>query len=453
MTLRTRFAATFTSVVFAVLGAASVFSYYSQKAEILSQIRTRHEQALASLVKVCEESLLTNEDIALLNYLGELASRAEVRTADLVDPAGLVLAHPDPARIGRRSELKASTLFAYQGPVMVRGAPAGLARIAYREGLIAREISAALAKSMGRFLRSVVLGALLFGLLVAWVSAAGLTSPIRLLADGARTIGQGKLEHRIPIERADELGGLAREFNQMAVRLGELDRLKEEFMHTITHDLRNPLNSILGYAELLLMKREQLDAGQVRALETIKNASQELNAMIGEILDLAKLEAGMMKLKRSEADLCEIARGIHEMFQGSARQRELELGLDLRVAKAPLSIDVGLIKRVIENLISNAMKFTPAGGRVIIEVGGDARNRVCGVRDTGPGIPPEQMKYMFQKFHQVPGTQAVKAERGTGIGLAYSKSVVEAHGGLLAVDSEVGKGSRFYLTLPVSGPS
>ncbi len=454
MNLRTRFASYFTLIVFAVLSAASLFFYYSQKAEILHQIRIQQRQALGSLVKVCEEALLTNEDIALLNYLRELVRRKEVASADMVDNSGIILAHPDPAQIGKKIEPEPANPYLYVGPVTVRASQVGQARIAFNPDLLQAQISSALAKSVKRFLQSVVLGSLLLGLLVGWLAAAGLTSPIRLLADGARRIGQGKLDHRIPSGRADELGQLASEFNQMAVRLGELDRMKEEFMHSITHDLRNPLNSVMGYADLLLMNKKALTEAQVKAIQIIRQSSEELNGMISEILDLAKFEAGMMKLKRAEADLCEIARDIHQMFLAAAGQRGIELKIELRLEKAPVFVDVQLVKRVSQNFVSNALKFTPHGGAVTLELEGQAgREYCCAVKDTGPGIPPEHMKLMFQKFSQVPGVEAVGAERGTGIGLALSKQVVEAHGGKIGVESQVGKGSRFYFTLPARTPS
>lgn len=447
MRLRTRFALYFTAMAFAVLGAASLFFYYSQKAEILGQVRIRHRQALASLVKVAEEAILTREDIALLNYLGELAARRGVAAAALVGLDGHYLAHPDPDLIGEEAEASPGP-FAYAGLVSVQGRAVGEARLAFQAGLIEREVGEAVSSSMRRFLRSVVLGSLLLGMLVGLLAADGLTRPVRLLAEGARRIGEGRLEHRIPLERGDELGLLASEFNQMAQRLGELDRMKEEFLHSVTHDLRSPLQSAMGYADLMLKHRERLDESQARSLGMIRQACDQLNELVTQILDLAKLEAGMMKLKLAPADLCELAREVHGLFLAAAGQRRVELGLDLKAARAPVSVDLPLIRRVLQNLVSNALKFTPKGGSIVLEVEESAGEYHCAVRDTGPGIAAAQLGSLFKKFQQASGVEAEGAERGTGLGLALVKSTVEAHGGRAGAESEVGKGSRFYFVLP-----
>jgi signal transduction histidine kinase len=451
MTLRARFEAYFTILVFAILSAASLFFYYSQKAQILEQIQIQQRQALRSLVKVCQEALLANEDIALLNYLMELTGRKEISAADLVGTDGKILAHPDPAQLGRKIEFSTETPYLYTAQVMVQDKTVGEARLAFNPELIGRQIETGLKRSMKRFLQSVVLGSLIFGLLAAVLTATQLTRPIRLLADGARRIGEGKLSHRISLERPDELGQLAGEFNQMAVRLGELDRMKQEFMHSITHDLRNPLNCVIGYSDFLLMNRHELKDKQVRAIELILSSSKQLNDMISEILDLAKFEAGMMKLKVTQEDLCAMLREVHQMFAATAAQKGISLGLRREVAEAPVTIDAPLVRRVIQNFLSNALKFTPKGGTVTLEVEKMPEGGVCcAVKDNGPGIPPEHLKLMFQKFQQVPGIEATKAERGTGIGLALSKSVIEAHGGRVGIDTAVGQGSRFYFVLPAS---
>lgn len=447
MPLRTRFALYFAALVFTVLGAASLFFYHSQKAEALDQLRLRHRQALASLVKVAEEAVLTSEDIALLNYLRELASRPEVASAALVGLDGRILAHPDPELLGEEAEAGEGP-FSYEALVSVQGRSVGEARLSFRAELIDRELGEALAAGMKRFLVSVVLGSLLLGVLVGLVAADGLTRPVRLLADGARRIGEGRLDHRIPLERDDELGRLAGEFNQMAVKLGELDRMKEEFLHSVTHDLRSPLQSAMGYADLMLKHRDRLDESSARSLGMIRQACDQLNELVTQILDLAKLEAGMMRLKLSQGDLCELAREVHGLFLAAADQRKIQLGLNLKTPRAPVSIDLPLIRRVLQNLVSNALKFTPKGGAITLEVEERPGEYVCAVADTGPGIPAEQLGSLFKKFHQAAGVEASGPERGTGLGLALVKSTVEAHGGRAGAESEVGKGSRFHFTLP-----
>lgn len=451
MSLWVRFVLAITIIVSAVLATASSFFYYSQKEETLRQVGIQHEQALKSLVKVCEESLLGKEDLALINYLRSLTAAEDVAFADVIGPDGMVTAHADPAVLGKPAEQASEGQDLIAAPVVLQGQEVAKVRIAYKKESIHRKVHETLAASMVHFSKSVVVGSFVFGLIMAWAFASGLTRPIRLLARGARRIGEGKLDERINIDRRDEIGELAQEFNSMAVKLGELDRMKEDFLQSITHDLRNPLSSISGYSQMLLQGPLALtDDRQRRFIGTIQKATTQLNEMINTILDLAKLEAGMMDLKRADVDLNALAGEVHQLFVPAADQYKIRLALDAKLSSAVSSIDAALVRRVMQNFISNALKFTPPDGTITLRVDKLDSQYRCSVIDTGPGIPPEHLKILFQKFKQVPGIESAKA-RGTGLGLAICKSTVEAHGGRVGVDSTVGKGSTFYFTLPPAG--
>lgn len=471
MNFKAKFSLSIFLLVAIVLAGASFFFYLSEKYNISQQFKNSHQNSIRRLAKVCEESVLAKEDLVAINYIRELSVSPEILSAIFADRSGEIRAATDSLVIGSTSTESAACaaggnsgpkvrtytapggaeLMEYCTPVVSGGNLLGTAAILYKSDVIKTSTAKVLRESLIRFLKWAVLGSLLLGIVVGMVFAAWLTKPIERLVEGARSIGEGQLDHRIQIANKDEIGRLAQEFNQMAERLSELDSMKQEFINSMTHDLRNPLAGIRGYAEMMKNGRTgPLTERQNKYLDTILSSVLVLGEMIDDVLDLAKLDAGMMTLNLTTIDLSALAGDIVKMFEAAAEKEKIRLSLDAQQVSA-LPADEGLIRRLISNLISNSLKFTPDEGSITVIIREEANGFVrCSVNDTGPGIPKESLGRMFKKFEQIQNRAVTRKVKGTGLGLAICKVTAEAHGGEIGVLSEEGKGSSFFFTLPVN---
>ena len=227
----------------------------------------------------------------------------------------------------------------------------------------------------------------------------------------------------------------------------EIDRMKDDFFHSITHDLRNPMTSIRGFLKFLLDGTGgPLTEQQRRMIEIMDRASIGLLGMINDILDLAKLESKKMDIQLSDANLVEITKRILEFLQPQILKKSIETKIEVPDGKNNVYVkcDAKLIERVINNLVGNALKFTPEKGKVTITLL-DKQDRVeVQVCDTGEGIPPEYLDKIFEKFQQVAGQR----KGGTGLGLTICKYIVETHRGKIWVNSKLGEGSTFSFYIP-----
>ncbi len=226
----------------------------------------------------------------------------------------------------------------------------------------------------------------------------------------------------------------------------ELDSMKEEFLHSITHDLRNPLTAIRGFIRLLQSGQTgALSDVQNKMLDTMEKASLRLLTMVNDILDLARLDAGKLQLHLEECSFEDVAVRILELFSPQSRNDAIKMTLEKSGAPlTPIVADHNLIERVFTNLVGNAAKFTPSGGSITIRIDNQPDNFRCEVADTGEGIPPDYLDKVFDKFKQVEG----HFKGGAGLGLTICKRIVEAHGGKIWVESEMGKGATFIFTIP-----
>jgi signal transduction histidine kinase len=214
----------------------------------------------------------------------------------------------------------------------------------------------------------------------------------------------------------------------------------------IVHDLRNPLSAVEGYLQLLeAVGLEDKSAPQY--LHAVSRSTQTLMDMITAMLDLAKLEAGEMRLDLSEVDLNQVVSNVEVGMRSLLEQKALRFEANLPGGLSPLRADRESLRRILVNIISNAITFSPRAGRITVAaLSEDGQVRIT-VQDEGPGIPPDYRDRIFEKFGQVESRQSGR-KYSTGLGLAFCKMAVEAHGGQIGVESEVGKGSAFWFTLP-----
>jgi signal transduction histidine kinase len=245
---------------------------------------------------------------------------------------------------------------------------------------------------------------------------------------------------------------LFRDLDRSRTELEDASRHKSEFLASMSHELRTPLNAVIGFSEVLLDELfGEVNDRQAEYLRDIWNSGRHLLELLNEILDLSKIEAGKMELDPQRFDVAPVL----EYSLGLLRQRAVNHGISLELL---VPGDVGAIdadelrfKQVVVNLLTNAVKFTPDGGRVTVAAGRVGEELQVTVTDTGIGVPPEDRQRIFESFHQ--GGRGAPKEEGTGLGLTLSRRIVELFGGRMWLDSEVGVGSTFGFAMPVGSPS
>jgi signal transduction histidine kinase len=294
-------------------------------------------------------------------------------------------------------------------------------------------------------------GTLIAAIGTALVIARTITRPIRLLVAGTRQVAKGTFA-RIKVSSTDEIGDLAAAFNSMSGSLDALNRFRAEMMQHISHELRMPLQTMHSAYYLLTKEQEgPLNEQQKRLLGFIRENIDKIAMFSNQFLDLSKVEAGMMEYNIKPYDLAAVVR--REVDDAVLIAEGKKISLTFAAAPAPeVLIDLDKTSQVVSNLLSNALKYTDAGGKVDVAVGATSRGAFFSVRDTGPGIPPEELPKIFKKFYRA--THAVRGQKkGTGIGLAFVKAVVEGLGGTVRATSTVGVGSLFtveFLPAPVT---
>jgi len=232
-------------------------------------------------------------------------------------------------------------------------------------------------------------------------------------------------------------------------KIREASRLKGEFLANMSHELRTPLNAIIGFTELMYKGKVGPMAAQHKEyLEDILTSSRHLLQLINDVLDLAKVESGKMEFRPERVDLAKLLGEVRDVVRGLAASKRLQLDVDVDPEVATVTVDPARVKQILYNYLSNAIKFTPEKGRINVRIvpEGPELFRID-VEDTGVGISPDQLGSLFVEFQQLDaGTN--KKYQGTGLGLALTKQLAEAHGGRIAVRSAVGQGSVFSAILP-----
>jgi signal transduction histidine kinase/CHASE3 domain sensor protein len=231
----------------------------------------------------------------------------------------------------------------------------------------------------------------------------------------------------------------------------ELDRLKDDFVATVSHELRTPLTSMMGFLQMIREgEAGDLTPEQDRFLSIVYRSSERLQRLVGDLLFVARLDASGIQLQPEDVRVDEVMLEAVESVSATARNRELELVQDIREVP-PIEADRERLAQLLGNLLSNALKFTPAGGTVTARTFREDGRVVAEIEDTGIGIPTAEQDRLFQRFFRS-STATAQAIPGTGLGLVISKAIAESHGGRITVDSRPGEGTCFRLELPIDGP-
>ncbi|MDE3167245.1 MAG: HAMP domain-containing protein [Acidobacteriota bacterium] len=293
--------------------------------------------------------------------------------------------------------------------------------------------------------------ALILGSLLGYFMAGRALTPVLEVARTAQRITGSNLSLRIPMRDAgDELDYLILTFNRMIERLEASFRQMRQFSTDVSHELRTPITAIRGQLEVALFTAqttEQYREAMFNALQDIDRLSQIVRAL----LLLSQAESGQLVLQKSRLDLCGVAGDLVDQFQIPAEAAGIRLVADLP-AECPAVVDRVQIERLLTNLLSNALKFTPEGGEVRLSVAPEENTVRIVVEDTGKGIPTEHLPHIFDRFYRVPGEGTAPApEQGLGLGLSFVAWIVKAHRGRIHVDSTPGKGTKFTIHLPAGG--
>ncbi len=311
--------------------------------------------------------------------------------------------------------------------------------------------------------------ALLLSGMVSFFIVQSISSPLKQLTQGTHAISEGKFFYRLDTTRSDEFGELAKDFNTMTRRLDELDQMKKDFVAHVSHELKVPLASMQETNRLLLeLIPGPLSEKQRRLLELNLASGQRLSAMIGNLLDMSRLEAGVMEYELKANNLAELVRNAATDLQTLAGERGLEVKVEIPEPTLMVECDGDRIMQIIRNLIGNAVKFSPKGGQILVRAAtnhapppgmpeawrGKVLSHANGkpftlisVTDSGPGVPDEHKEKIFEKFHQVKQGKKMPGQ-GAGLGLAISRTIAEAHRGAIWVEDNPGGGSVFYLLIP-----
>ena len=451
-----------------------------QLTALSSELVSRHYPAIESSRRLIgsvssqlrnEKKYLIVRDAALLREFDQEADDFQRRLAALLALEESEEGRQLLERVGREQRDYRAAVLDQAGNGGERGSKVSTEYERRRDALIGRmmdlldayislcdvRVGAVMAESRDRtaqaetILRELLLVSILCTILLAAVASYSILHPLRRVQEHIRAIGQGQFGASLQTAVPQELRELVETVNWMGHTLKELDELKAEFFSQISHELRAPLASLREGIQLLLDQvAGPLTAPQREALMIMKDSSQRLIQQISTMLDLSKMEAGMMEYHIAPADLKRLADGSVDKVRWLAESKQIPVLIHAPDSRVWVPMDAARIEQVLDNLLSNALKFSPKGATVHVRMEPDpaAGGIRVAVKDAGPGIAPEDMPHIFNRFYQG-RRQGMQTVAGSGVGLALAKKIVEGHHGRIWVESREGQGTTVLFVLPV----
>lgn len=289
-----------------------------------------------------------------------------------------------------------------------------------------------------------------FAALLAILISRSIALPMQKMAGVAQGIARGDYSQTAPNTGPNEVQALAQSLNEMSQQVQATQQVQRDFLANVSHELKTPLTSIQGFAQAILDGTAASPEALKRSATIIYDEADRMRRLVEGLLDLARLDSGLRPLHRVPLDLRSMLAAIAEKFGPRAKTKGLELQTELPPTLPTLIGDADRLAQVFTNLLDNALKHTPAGGNVTLSASAIAEGVMIAVKDSGPGIPLEDLHRVFERFYQVDKSRA-HAE-GLGLGLAITKEIVEAHGGSVGVESQAGHGAKFSVRLPLARP-
>jgi signal transduction histidine kinase len=287
------------------------------------------------------------------------------------------------------------------------------------------------------------LGATVIALVLGGLLARAISRPVKELTDATQRVAGGELGHQVPVRTRDELGDLAISFNQMSADLATSNQLQRQMTADVAHELRTPLSIILGYTEALSDGKLH---GKPAIYDAMYGEAQLLSHLVDDLRTLSLADAGELTLNRGPVAPGECLERVATSHAELAAQRNIRLVLQIAPDLPLVDVDRERLAQVVANLVGNALRYTPDDGTITLSAASNDDRVLLRVSDTGPGIEPEHLPHVFKRFYRADASRPANGE--SGLGLAIARSLVEAHGGTLQVDSTPGQGATFTVALP-----
>jgi signal transduction histidine kinase len=442
--LRFRLVASFTLVILVTIG--SVFFFINQATQDqIRQFEERVDRALAERM----EAELSSYYFQQRNWRGiqpfvEQWGNLYGQRIILTDANGIVVADSDAELLGELYDADSP------GRPLLPPWQAGAIGTLYitpksssDAGFTSLQI---LFKAIGLFFIWGGLIAAAIALVMTFFLSRRILAPVKALTLAARRLGQGDSSQRVQFKDKSEVGELAQTFNSMASDLEHAERLRQNMVADVAHELRTPLSNVRGYLEAVRDGVIEPDADTIRSLD---EEAMLLSRLVDDLQELSLAEAGELKVVCQAEDIAKLIKKTVAPWQTQMAAKEISLVIDLPDGLPPVNIDSQRISQVLHDLLENAVAHTPKGGTITVTAAQQGDWIEVSVADTGEGIPAEDLPNIFERFYRVDKSRA-RATGGSGLGLTIAKRLVEAHGGKIEAQSELGKGSRFSFTVPIA---
>jgi len=465
-------------ICLALVSLASVFLLSRFQATLVYMgLREAAVPTAYQVYRLLQQDLMPEEIVKLLE---EQAEKQELRIL-LLTPRGQVLADTQGNWTGKQAKvdldetLKDPKLPYIRGRLTTPGGDTQLyvalqaapLRLAAESGESQRSVFVALLTSPRRGFRTILkdiasrflqagLVTLLISIILALLIARSVAKPLQRMTAATEEIARGNYDQTLDITSPDEIGRLAASFNTMSREVKASRQAQRDFVANVSHELKTPLTSIQGFSQAILDGTADDEVSRYRAMEIISSETNRMSRLVDELLDLARIESGQIKMLREPVDIVKVLKGCVEKFDLQAQEGNVTLVFDAP-ALPLVTGDKDRLAQVFTNLLVNALKHTPPDGKVTIRAQEarqtqketDTTSTVeITVIDTGAGIPPEDLTLIFERFYQVDKSRAGK-DRGAGLGLTIAKQIVVAHDGTINVESVKDLGTKFTVSLPI----
>lgn len=457
--LRSRLWLTYTLIIGVVLVIVGIaFVLFLLRNPPATRLKYEELNLLAALI-IQREDVLSNASPQQVQRGLELADQRFGARVVILDPEGFVMADsrspaeaplPSPLRIQASSPSSSQWFRDARGRIWLyvsRSLPAGntLVVTALRPRIPLRSLLSD--EFLRPFWRAGLISLALALFLAFWI-ARWVAAPLQRIARQAKAISEGEY-HPIPPEGPSEVIELTQAFNEMSARVQSSQQSQRDFVANVSHELKTPLTSIQGFAQAILDGTAETPEELQQAAGVICSEAGRMHRMVMELLDLARIDAGTLEFRRLPIDLNALLQGVVEKFKPQAKESEVNLIAEIESVPT-ITGDSDRLAQVFTNLLDNAIKFTPPGGKVKLRAAPLNDQAQITVEDSGPGLAPEELERIFERFYQVDRSRPGGSGRGAGLGLAIAREIIEAHQGQISAHSNPGEGTIFVVKLPLA---